>query len=48
MSTATVPTIERKPELRGQTAVVIGGSWGGAPPPADLTGCFVPSDRDAI
>jgi len=28
MSTATVPTIERKPQLRGQTVVVIGGSWG--------------------
>jgi NAD(P)-dependent dehydrogenase (short-subunit alcohol dehydrogenase family) len=28
MSTATVPTIEREPELRGQTVVVIGGSSG--------------------
>jgi NAD(P)-dependent dehydrogenase (short-subunit alcohol dehydrogenase family) len=28
MSTATVPVIEHKPELRGQTVVVIGGSSG--------------------
>ena len=28
MSTATVPTLERKPELLGQTVVVIGGSSG--------------------
>jgi len=28
MSTAAVPTIERQPELRGQTVVVIGGSSG--------------------